>query len=128
MTEDGGRGQVEYKFERLKIYQLAMDYLDSLYSLGAGLPRHEEFNLHSQLIRAGTSIVLNIAEGSTSQSDAEQARFLSMALRSLVETIACRRIMARRKYVEASELDKVEIGGHELFVKIQAMRKALRAD
>lgn len=88
---DGGRRSyvMSYKFEKLEIYQLALDYLDLIYALANRLPRSEEYNLRSQMIRAATSIVLNIAEGSTSQSDAEQSRFLGMALRFLIETVAC---------------------------------------
>ena len=57
-----------YKFERLEIYQAALEYLDLIYALADHLPKSEEYNLRSQVIRAATSIVLNIAEGSTSQS------------------------------------------------------------
>lgn len=78
-----------YKFQRLQIYQLALVYVELAYEVAERLPRSENFNLNSQLTRAATSVTLNIAEGSTSQSDAEQARFLGMALRSLIETVAC---------------------------------------
>jgi four helix bundle protein len=60
-----------------------------IYQLAEELLRSEIFNLRDQVIRAGTSIVLNIAEGSTSQSDAEQGRFVGIAMRLLVETVAC---------------------------------------
>jgi lipopolysaccharide transport system permease protein len=90
---------MSYKFQKLEIYQLALDYLDLLYELSARLPRSEEYNLKSQTPRAGTSIVLNIAEGSTSQTDPEQSRFLAMALRSLIETVACQDVIERRKYL-----------------------------
>lgn len=126
-TGDGRRGkEIEYKFERLETYQLALEYLDLSYGLAEKLPRSEEFNLRSQLVRAATSIVLNIAEGSTGQTDLEQARFLGMALRSLIETIACRRIIERRRFWDQADLESSEKCGHALFVKIQAMRKALR--
>ena len=78
-----------YKFQRLEVYQLALEYVDAVYNLSRQLPESERFNLRSQVERAATSIVLNIAEGSTSQSDAEQARFLGLAVRSLLETVAC---------------------------------------
>jgi four helix bundle protein len=90
---------VGYKFQNLEIYQLSLEYIDLIYALAGKLPRSEDFNLKSQIIRAATSISLNIAEGSTSQSDAEQSRFLGMALRSFVETVACQDIIERRKYV-----------------------------
>ncbi len=72
-----------FKFERLEVWQLALDYVDLMYRISEELPPKEQYNLASQLIRAATSIALNIAEGSTSQSDAEQNRFLGMAVRSL---------------------------------------------
>jgi four helix bundle protein len=78
-----------HKFEKLEVWQLAIEYADLCYSLAGQLPKHEEYNLASQLRQAAVSVALNIAEGSTGQSDAEQARFLGMALRSLIETVAC---------------------------------------
>lgn len=73
-----------HKFERLEVWQLALEYSDLICSVAEQLPRSEDFNLRSQLTRAATSVGLNIAEGSTSQSDAEQARFVGLAIRSLV--------------------------------------------
>jgi len=74
---------------------LALEYLNVIYQLAGELPRSEAFNLREQMIRAGTSIVLNIVEGSTTQSDAEQGRFVGIAMRSLVETVACQDTKAR---------------------------------
>ena len=75
-----------------------------------------------------TSIVLNIAEGSTSQSDAEQARFLGLAVRSFLETVACCDLVARREYIPANDLVTVREQGHRLFVKLQAFRRNLRPE
>jgi len=60
-----------FKFEKLEVWQLSLEYIDDSYAMANELPKREEFNLQSQLIRAATSIALNIAERSTSQSDAE---------------------------------------------------------
>ena len=117
-----------YKFEKLEIYQLALDYLDQIDALADKLPRNEEYNLRPQMIRAATSIVLNIAEGSTGQTDPEQSRFLAIALRSLIETVACQHIIERRQYLGIQELEASYEIGHKLFSKIQAMRKALGSD
>jgi len=59
----------EYKFQSLVVYQLSLDYLDRVYEILKMLPDNERFNLCSQIARAATSITLNIAEGSTSQSN-----------------------------------------------------------
>jgi four helix bundle protein len=64
-----------YKFEKLDVWKLALEYVDLIYEMGDCLPRSEEYNLKSQIIRAATSVALNIAEGSTGQTNPEQARF-----------------------------------------------------
>lgn len=79
----------EYKFQKLVVYQLSLEYADGIYSLIQDLPDSEKFNLCSQLRRIATSITSNIAEGSSGQTDLELNRFLGMALRSYPETAAC---------------------------------------
>ncbi len=107
---------------------MALEYVDRVYTLSKKLPASERFNLCNQLERAATSIVLNIAEGSTGQSDAEQNRFLGLALRSYVETVACLDIIERRGYLAGDNLGEVRGAGHELFIKLQSFRKALTED
>ena len=115
-----------YKFEKLEVWQLAVEYIDMIYRITEALPRNEEYNLKSQVIRAATSIALNIAEGSTGQSNAEQSRFLSMALRSLIETVACLHLIRRRNYISVDDLKEVYDFGEKLSVKLQAFRNALK--
>jgi four helix bundle protein len=69
---------------------------------------------------------VNIAEGSTGQSDAEQNRFLGLALRSYLETIACWDLIERRAYIPEESLISLREQGHQLFIKLSAFRKALR--
>ena len=115
-----------YKFEQLEVWQLSLDYMDSIYALGKKLPQSEDFNLKSQIIRAATSIALNIAEGSTGQTDAEQARFLGIAIRSLIETVACQHIIRRRKYLaDETLLDNLYEQSQLLARKLQAFRNAI---
>ena len=114
-----------YKFEQLEVWQMAVEYIDMIYKIAELLPRNEEYNLRSQIIRAATSVALNIAEGSTGQSDAEQNRFLGMALRSLIETVACLHLIKRRNYVPSEAVQPVYVFSEKLAVKLQAFRKAL---
>lgn len=79
-----------YKFERLEVWQMAMEYTDHVYAIAQHLPTEEKYGLTSQITRAANSIALNIAEGSTRQSDQEQTRFLGYAIRSLSETVVRR--------------------------------------
>ena len=115
-----------FKFEKLEVWQLALEYIDSIYEIANQLPRSEEYNLKSQITRAATSVALNIAEGSISQSNAEQARFLSMALRSLVETVACQHIMNRRQMLPDQEvLRRAYEDAEALVASLHTLRKTL---
>lgn len=115
-----------YKFEKLEVWRLAVEYVDLIYRIAEQLPGSEEYNLKSQIIRAATSIALNIAEGSTSQSDAEQRRFLGMAIRSLIETVACLHLSERRSYWDVGLSREVYTHSEKLFAKLQAFRTALK--
>ncbi len=117
----------KYKFQRLQVYQLALDHVDVIYRLTNKLRKSESLNLRSHLERAATSVVLNIADGSTGQTDPEQARFLRVALRSLMEGVTCLDLIERHNYVAVEELIPVRDLDYELFVKLQAMRHSLTA-
>ena len=115
-----------FKFEKLEVWRLSLDYIDLIYEIADNLPQDERYNLRSQVIRAATSVALNIAEGSTGQTDAEQARFLGLAIRSLLETVACQHLINRRGYLsDANELREAYRRADTLAMKLQAMRKAI---
>src|SRR4051794_40107842 len=114
---------MSYKFEDLEVWQLELDYCRMAYAIAAQLPRSEEFNLTSQLKRAATSVCLNIAEGSTGQSDPEQGRFLGMAIRSLIETVACFHLIRQCEYLQDLDpLREAYRARERLFAKLQAFR------
>jgi four helix bundle protein len=76
-----------FKFESLTIWQRAMEVNDEIFIASKSFHPDERFNLISQIRRAADSIVLNIAEGSTSQINAEFSRFLGYSIRSIVEVV-----------------------------------------
>ncbi len=115
-----------FKFEKLEVWQLALDYLDLIYAIAEQLPKSEEYNLKSQITRAATSVALNIAEGSTAQTDQEQARFLGLAIRSLVETVACQHIINRRNLLpDLIPLREAYQRAEILVAKLHTMRKTI---
>ncbi|MGB2769799.1 MAG: four helix bundle protein [Candidatus Zixiibacteriota bacterium] len=115
-----------FKFENLEVWQLAVEYVDRIYDISNLLPDKERHNLKSQMIRAATSVSLNIAEGSTGQTDLEFNRFLGIAIRSCVEVIACLHLAKRRGYVDEKAFSQAYEFGEKLFAKLQALRKKLK--
>jgi len=116
---------VPFKSEKLEVWWLALDYIDLIYEITDQLPGSEKYNLKSQFTKAATLVALNIAEGSTGQTNAEQARFLGMAIRSLLETVACQHIISRRKFLKDAEPLQAYSRAETLVVKLHAMRRAI---
>ena len=123
---DTGFRQMTFKFEKLDVWQDSLDYLELIYQIASNLPDAERYNLRSQITRTATSVNLNIAEGSTGQTDAEQVRFLGMALRSLLETVACLHIIHRMDLVtDRTELRQAYRAAEVLTRRLVAMRRSL---
>jgi len=78
---------IGFDHERLKVYQIAIQYIALADNIAFSLPRGRSY-LADQLGRAALSIVLNIAEGAGEFSKKGKARFYRMALRSTTEWAA----------------------------------------
>jgi four helix bundle protein len=98
---------MKFKFEKLIIWQKAMDFGEDIYKMSLGFPKEEIYNLSSQIKRASDSIALNIAERSIGQSNPEFKKFLGYSIRSLAEVVTCLDKAKRRKYI--NENDFIEI-------------------
>ncbi len=95
---------MKFKFEKLTIWQKAMDFGEEVFEMSSKFPNEEKFNLISQIRKASDSIALNISEGSIGQSNLEFNRFLGYAIRSLAEVVTCLHKSKRRRYIYESDL------------------------
>jgi len=71
--------------QKLDIYIYPRAFVSECYKLTRHLPEHEKFGIISQLRRAGLSVHLNIAEGSSRKTEADRKRFYDISRGSLVE-------------------------------------------
>ena len=101
---------------KLDVYQRALELLDLL-DLILDLMPPGRAHLKDQLDRAGTSVVLNIAEGAGEFSPPEKQRFYRMARRSATETAAILDILERRRTVSVESLEPARL----LVVRIVSM-------
>ncbi len=114
-----------FKFEKLIVWQKALDLSDVVNQLTKTFPKDEVYVLTSQIKRAADSVSLNIAEGSTGQTNPEFSRFLSYALRSNIEVVGCVFIAQRRGYIQQQEFEKIYHMCEEILVMINALRNTL---
>jgi four helix bundle protein len=56
-----------FKFEKLLIWQLAIEMANNIHLMTRSFPKEEMFSLTTQIKKAADSVALNIAEGSTGQ-------------------------------------------------------------
>jgi four helix bundle protein len=98
---------MSFKFEKLIIWQKSMDFGEEINFICKNFPKHEMYNLSSQMLRASDSIALNISEGSIEQSNAEFNRFLGYSVRSIAEVVTCLYKAKRRNYIDSTLFDKL---------------------
>lgn len=91
-----------YRFEELNVYQESLVFADNVYRLSEKFPVHEKFSLSNQFRRASTSIILNIAEGS-SRTQKDFIHFLSLSRGSCYECVAILAFALKRSYITESE-------------------------
>src|SRR5438477_11906571 len=88
-----------FLFEKLDVWQEAIDFADLVYSLTRGFPSEERFGLTTQMRRAAVSISSNIAEGSSRVSRQDFARFVEIATGSVFEVVSEATIARRQGYL-----------------------------
>jgi len=94
-------------YKNLEIYSLAHQLTLDFYSLSEKFPEKESKNLGSQIIRAATSIPLNIAEGSGSISYKVFLNYLIYSYRSCLELEAALYLVRDLNYIDEKELDNI---------------------
>ncbi|KAB1156778.1 four helix bundle protein [Flavobacterium luteum] len=117
---------MSFKFEKLIIWQKSMDFGEDINAIIKEFPKHEIYNLSSQILRASDSVALNISEGSIEQSNAEFNRFLGYSVRSIAEVVTCLHKARRRNYMTVQEFDKLYKDCFDMMNMIIAFKSKLK--
>jgi len=115
-----------FKFEKLDVWRKALDFTLEIHNLTRKFPKEELRILSPQIKRAADSIVLNIAEGSTGQSNNEFRKFLSYAVRSGIEVVASLYIGKKRGIIENNDFDRLYNQLEEIIRMLQGLRNSLK--
>ena len=105
-----------FDHEKLYVYQAALEIVVLFDKIVSNFPKGRAY-LADQLLRAGTSIALNIAEGAGEYSANEKCRFYRMAKRSATECAAICEICQRLELVD----EDLYSNGRQLLIRIVAM-------
>jgi four helix bundle protein len=88
-----------FNFEKLEVWQKAIDFANFVYTTTRTFPDDERFGLTSQMRPAAVSISSNIAEGTSRHSRDDYARFLEIATGSVFEVVSQSFIAQRQGYL-----------------------------
>jgi four helix bundle protein len=116
---------MKFKFENLVIWKKAMELGEIIDNKALEFPKREQYSLSPQIRRASDSIGLNIAEGSIGQSNLEQKRFMSYAIRSLAEVVACLHKAKNRTYLSDEEFNLLYTDSFNLMNMMIAFKKKI---
>ena len=67
-----------FSFEKLKVWQDAIQLSKEVYKITSTFPNDEKFGLVSQMRRATNSIAANLAEGTSRNTNKDKAHFTTL--------------------------------------------------
>jgi len=114
-----------FGFERLEVWQKAIELTDCVYSLTRTFPSDERFGLTSQMRRSSVSIASNIAEGSGRGSNPDFARFIEIAYASLMELVTQASIANRQGFLSQPNLDELHKRSEQIARMLSGLRTSL---
>jgi len=114
-----------FRFLNFPVYKDAKRFRKEVKQITKKFPPEERYVLTDQILRAATSIVLNIAEGTDRGTDIDFARYLNNSLTSLNEVVSCLDVAVDEKYLSDEEYKNYLEIAEKLANQLTAFRKSL---
>jgi four helix bundle protein len=114
-----------FTFEKLDVWQKAIDFADLVYNQTRGFPADERFGLTNQMRRAAVSVSSNIAEGTSRMSQTDFRRFVEIATGSLFEVISQSFIGRRQGFLTLEGFQTLYSAAEEIGRMLSGLRRSL---
>ncbi len=114
-----------FNFEKLDVWQKAIDFADLVYANTRRFPADERFGLTNQMRRAAVSISSNIAEGCSRSSKIDFARFVEIATGSVFEVVSQSFIGQRQGLLDEQQFGALYAAAEEQSRMLSGLRKSL---
>lgn len=99
---------MRHNYKNLKIWQIGIVIANAISDILIDFPKHERYDLASQISRCSVSMPSNIAEGSA-RTDKSFSHFLDISLGSSFELITQLIVAKNRKYINDNQFNELEI-------------------
>jgi len=114
-----------FNFEKLDVWQEAIQFADLVYELTGDFPEQERFGLTNQMRRAAVSVSSNLAEGSSRVSRADFARFVEIATGSLFEVVSQTTIALHRRMIAENDYKRIYAAAEKQSKMLSGLRRSL---
>lgn len=115
-----------FPFEKLDVYQMAVDLAERILYLLEQFPENKHFRLISQMESAAVSIAQNIVEGKGRQYKKEFIQFLYIAQGSIFEVVTLTEIFRRKRLIKEEEAVEIRNLCEQIDRKLNGLINALR--
>lgn len=121
-----GLGEYLFPFEKLDVWQLALELASTVLNLLEPLPSNRHIRLISQMESAAVSPAQNIAEGKGRQYKKEFIQFLHIAQGSLFEIVTLNEVFRRNKLFNEDEAVEIRRRCEQVDRKLNGLINSLR--
>lgn len=115
-----------FPFEKLEIWNLAVDFADFILELLESFPANKYLRLIGQMEAAVSSIAQNMAEGKGRQYKKEFIQFLYIAEGSLFEVLTLTELFKRRGLIKEEDDNAIRKQAETIDRKIHGLINSLR--
>jgi len=116
-----------FPFEKLEVWQLAVEFADFILSLLETFPLNKHLRLIGQMEAAVCSVPQNIAEGKGRQYKKEFIQFLYIAEGSLFEVLTLVEIFKRRKLIDEEKAIEIRKRAEIIDRKLHGLINSLKS-
>ncbi len=113
-----------FAFEKLTVWQNTRKLVKDIYEITKTFPDDEKFGLVSQLRRAIISVSSNIAEGSSRNTNKDQAHFYGMAYSSLMEVLSQIIVSSDLEFISLEQYESLRRSVEEISFPLNGLRNA----
>jgi len=115
-----------FPFEKLDVWNMAVDLAETVLSLLEELPQNKHMRLLGQMESAAVSVSQNIAEGEGRQYKKEFIQFLHIAKGSVFEVVTLNEIFRRKKIFSDDKAKEIRSSCEQIDRKLNGLINSLR--
>ena len=116
-----------FRYRKFQVYQDSKNLHKEIVFIVSTFPRQYQY-LADQVKRSSLSVVLNIAEGSSKQSDKDFNRYIAISLGSADEVVASFEVALDLKLVTVQQFQALEQKLESILKQLGGLSKTLRSN